>query len=107
MRTVWKHVHLYGRQETHPRSTTPIAEGLHTLIRLTPLLMPDALMGHLSPTVLPVERTAKRSTSVVHTVPSVYGLAPRYYRHTNLGSMGLLTTVVWRLILNRFVTLVG
>ena len=59
------------------------------------------LVAH--PTVLPVERTLKRSTSVVH------GLAPRDYRHTGLGSMGLLTTAVWRLpvILSRFVTPTG
>ena len=40
---------------------------------------PHALISHLSPTLLPVEHRTKRSTSVVQTVPSVYGLAPRDY----------------------------
>ena len=51
-------------------------------MRFMPLQMPHALTSHLSPTLLPVECTAKRSTSVVQSVPSVYGLAPRDYRHT-------------------------
>ena len=50
---------------------------------------------------------SKSSMSVVQTVLSVYGLASRDYRRTGLGSMGILTTAVWRLILKRFVTLVG
>ena len=56
-----------------------------------PLQIPHALASHLSPTLISVERTAKCWASVVQTVPSVYGLAPRDYRHTSLGSMRLLT----------------